>query len=206
MRVPVATCRHAEAASGSTIGISHWPGAIGFSWTTGPGSTLPAVGNAMHAISIHDVASDTVHQFAPTYRDYVLYSDNQDGEDEVRFACTCLQKPAPSDAVLSVDDVDADLSMATGGRLKAKASPLGRMARAKRRLSGPRPLWQSARCVTEKMICWRGRCSQCLSVSDRRLCRLQCRDTMCPMLYGQMQGEQPKASLLDNMEVSCCEK
>ncbi len=43
-----------------------------------PGSRLPAVGNAIHAISIHDVASDTVHQFAPTYRDYVLYSDNQD--------------------------------------------------------------------------------------------------------------------------------
>lgn len=44
----------------------------------GPGTGLPAVGNAMHAISIHDVASDTVHQFAPTYRDYVLYSDKHD--------------------------------------------------------------------------------------------------------------------------------
>eukprot|EP00208_Stichococcus_sp_RCC1054_P005236 CAMPEP_0206140088 /NCGR_PEP_ID=MMETSP1473-20131121/8292_1 /ASSEMBLY_ACC=CAM_ASM_001109 /TAXON_ID=1461547 /ORGANISM="Stichococcus sp, Strain RCC1054" /LENGTH=427 /DNA_ID=CAMNT_0053534099 /DNA_START=327 /DNA_END=1614 /DNA_ORIENTATION=+ len=43
----------------------------------------PAVGNAMHAISIHDVASDTVHQFAPTYRDYVLYSDsNVDGDGD----------------------------------------------------------------------------------------------------------------------------
>lgn len=51
----------------------------------GVGGGLPAVGNAMHAINIHDVASDTVHQFAPTYRDYVLYSDshvqgNDDGE------------------------------------------------------------------------------------------------------------------------------
>lgn len=35
----------------------------------------------MHAISIHDVASDTVHQFAPTYRDYVLYSDSNSPED-----------------------------------------------------------------------------------------------------------------------------
>ena len=35
----------------------------------------------MHAISIHDVASDTVHQFAPTYRDYVLYSDSNNPDD-----------------------------------------------------------------------------------------------------------------------------
>lgn len=45
-----------------------------------PGTGLPAVGNAIHAISIHDVASDTVHQFAPTYRDYVLYSDKHDDD------------------------------------------------------------------------------------------------------------------------------
>mmetsp|Transcript_48148 Transcript_48148/g.92030 ORF Transcript_48148/g.92030 Transcript_48148/m.92030 type:complete len:492 (+) Transcript_48148:682-2157(+) len=32
-----------------------------------------------HAISIHDVVSDTVHQFAPTYQDYVLYSDGTTG-------------------------------------------------------------------------------------------------------------------------------
>ena len=44
-------------------------------------SGMPSVGNAMHAISIHDVASDTVHQFAPTYRDYVLYSDSNSPED-----------------------------------------------------------------------------------------------------------------------------
>jgi hypothetical protein len=35
----------------------------------------------MHAISIHDVATDTVHQFAPTYRDYVLYSDSNNPDD-----------------------------------------------------------------------------------------------------------------------------
>ena len=28
-----------------------------------------------HVISIHDVVSDTMHQFAPTYHDYVLYSN-----------------------------------------------------------------------------------------------------------------------------------
>ena len=39
------------------------------------------MGNAIHAISIHDVASDTVHQFAPTYRDYVLYSDSNNPEE-----------------------------------------------------------------------------------------------------------------------------
>ena len=42
---------------------------------------MPSVGNAIHAISIHDVASDTVHQFAPTYRDYVLYSDSNNPEE-----------------------------------------------------------------------------------------------------------------------------
>ena len=28
-----------------------------------------------HVISIHDVVSDTMHQFAPTYHNYVLYSN-----------------------------------------------------------------------------------------------------------------------------------
>jgi len=32
--------------------------------------------NVRHAISIRDVVSDTVHQFAPQYHDYVLYSDD----------------------------------------------------------------------------------------------------------------------------------
>ncbi|KAK9846283.1 hypothetical protein WJX81_000927 [Elliptochloris bilobata] len=31
--------------------------------------------NMRHVISIHDVVSDTMHQFAPTYHDYVLYSN-----------------------------------------------------------------------------------------------------------------------------------
>jgi hypothetical protein len=47
----------------------------------GPAGGMPSVGNAIHAISIHDVASDTVHQFAPTYRDYVLYSDSNNPEE-----------------------------------------------------------------------------------------------------------------------------
>eukprot|EP01026_Neomeris_dumetosa_P000718 TRINITY_DN10177_c0_g1_i1.p1 TRINITY_DN10177_c0_g1~~TRINITY_DN10177_c0_g1_i1.p1 ORF type:complete len:464 (-),score=20.47 TRINITY_DN10177_c0_g1_i1:285-1610(-) len=32
-----------------------------------------------HAISIKDLVSDTVHQFAPVYREYVLYSDTETG-------------------------------------------------------------------------------------------------------------------------------
>ncbi|GAB4816342.1 hypothetical protein N2152v2_003388 [Parachlorella kessleri] len=40
----------------------------------GPGMGLSG-GNVTHAISIRDVVSDTVHQFAPAYHDYVLYSD-----------------------------------------------------------------------------------------------------------------------------------
>eukprot|EP01023_Acetabularia_acetabulum_P018748 TRINITY_DN19474_c0_g1_i3.p2 TRINITY_DN19474_c0_g1~~TRINITY_DN19474_c0_g1_i3.p2 ORF type:complete len:125 (+),score=26.95 TRINITY_DN19474_c0_g1_i3:72-446(+) len=30
-----------------------------------------------HAISIKDLVTDTVHQFAPVYREYVLYSDGE---------------------------------------------------------------------------------------------------------------------------------
>lgn len=33
------------------------------------------LGNVRHVISIRDVVSDTMHQFAPTYHDYVLYSN-----------------------------------------------------------------------------------------------------------------------------------
>ena len=41
-------------------------------------------GNIMHAVSIHDVVSDTVHQFAPAYHDYVLYSDGDQPTDQQR--------------------------------------------------------------------------------------------------------------------------
>ena len=54
---------------------------LAFGLCTGPAGGMPSVGNAIHAISIHDVASDTVHQFAPTYRDYVLYSDSNNPEE-----------------------------------------------------------------------------------------------------------------------------
>lgn len=37
-----------------------------------------------HAISIRDVVSDTVHQFAPAYHDYVLYSDGGPAENTKR--------------------------------------------------------------------------------------------------------------------------
>eukprot|EP01025_Chloroclados_australasicus_P035039 TRINITY_DN3576_c0_g1_i1.p1 TRINITY_DN3576_c0_g1~~TRINITY_DN3576_c0_g1_i1.p1 ORF type:complete len:435 (+),score=23.09 TRINITY_DN3576_c0_g1_i1:308-1612(+) len=35
-----------------------------------------------HAISIKDLVSDTVHQFAPVYREYVLYSDREHNLEE----------------------------------------------------------------------------------------------------------------------------
>ena len=34
------------------------------------------VSNIRHAMNINDVVSDTVHQFAPTYHSYVLYSNS----------------------------------------------------------------------------------------------------------------------------------
>eukprot|EP00803_Ostreobium_quekettii_P004247 evm.model.scf_428.9 EVM.evm.TU.scf_428.9 scf_428:72365-78738(+) len=42
-------------------------------------------GNIGHAISIQDVVNDTVHQFAPTYQDYVLYSDSNTGGKELKY-------------------------------------------------------------------------------------------------------------------------
>ncbi len=42
-------------------------------------------------ISIHDVVSDTMHQFAPTYHDYVLYSNGGGKEAPPKTA----RAPAP---------------------------------------------------------------------------------------------------------------
>lgn len=50
----------------STVGGLH-------GWA-GPSSGM-GLDNMRHVISIHDVVSDTMHQFAPTYHDYVLYSN-----------------------------------------------------------------------------------------------------------------------------------
>jgi len=44
-----------------------------------------------HVISIHDVVSDTMHQFAPTYHDYVLYSNGGGKEAPPKTA----RAPAP---------------------------------------------------------------------------------------------------------------
>ena len=49
--------------------------------------------NMRHVISIHDVVSDTMHQFAPTYHNYVLYS-NGGSKD----APKTVRAPAPTDA------------------------------------------------------------------------------------------------------------
>ena len=60
----------------------HWPMApmVMFMKTTvvfhaGPRTGLD-VHNVTHAISVRDLVSDTVHQFAPTYHNYVLYSNS----------------------------------------------------------------------------------------------------------------------------------
>jgi hypothetical protein len=47
------------------------------------------IGAMFHAISIRDVIADVVHQFAPTYHDYVLYSDGGPADNVKRCA------PAP---------------------------------------------------------------------------------------------------------------
>ena len=44
-----------------------------------------------HVISIHDVVSDTMHQFAPSYHDYVLYS-NGGTKEAPKKVCTAFRK------------------------------------------------------------------------------------------------------------------
>ncbi len=54
--------------------------------------------NMRHVISIHDVVSDTMHQFAPTYHDYVLYSNGggKEAPKTVRsWSCQSLRVCAP---------------------------------------------------------------------------------------------------------------
>ena len=47
-----------------------------------------------HVISIHDVVSDTMHQFAPTYHNYVLYSNQ--GSKEAPKTVSPLSSAAKS--------------------------------------------------------------------------------------------------------------
>eukprot|EP01024_Parvocaulis_polyphysoides_P029564 TRINITY_DN2667_c0_g3_i2.p1 TRINITY_DN2667_c0_g3~~TRINITY_DN2667_c0_g3_i2.p1 ORF type:complete len:201 (-),score=35.15 TRINITY_DN2667_c0_g3_i2:85-603(-) len=66
---PFAEYKMAYNRDNANAGIHSYGGAIG------------------HAISIKDLVSDTVHQFAPVYREYVLYSDGEhnlegDGDDK----------------------------------------------------------------------------------------------------------------------------
>ena len=44
-----------------------------------------------HVISIHDVVSDTMHQFAPSYHDYVLYSNGGTKEAPKKVRTSLVQ-------------------------------------------------------------------------------------------------------------------
>ena len=52
-----------------------------------------------HVISIKDVVSDTMHQFAPTYHDYVLYSNggNKEAPKKVTFLSRSMARHAHQD-------------------------------------------------------------------------------------------------------------
>ena len=49
------------------------------------------LGNVRHVISIHDVVSDTMHQFAPSYHDYVLYSNGGTKEAPKKVRTSFMQ-------------------------------------------------------------------------------------------------------------------
>lgn len=63
--------------------------------------------NMRHVISIHDVVSDTMHQFAPTYHNYVLYSNGGSKEAPKTVGSSYL---AP-DLVLVVSCIQAEQDM-----------------------------------------------------------------------------------------------
>ncbi|KAL5700462.1 hypothetical protein ACHQM5_025901 [Ranunculus cassubicifolius] len=48
------------------------------------GSSGDLTGSLSHALKFNDFYHDTVHQFAPTYHDYVLYNHSSEGEDGTR--------------------------------------------------------------------------------------------------------------------------
>lgn len=50
--------------------------------------------NMRHVISIHDVVSDTMHQFAPTYHDYVLYDNSGKKVGQCRRLVCCATAAA----------------------------------------------------------------------------------------------------------------
>ena len=56
----------------------------------GPNTGL-GLENMKHVISIHDVVSDTMHQFAPTYHNYVLYS-NQGSKEAPKTVSASFQQ------------------------------------------------------------------------------------------------------------------
>ncbi|CAI0382002.1 unnamed protein product [Linum tenue] len=45
------------------------------------GGSCGLTGSLAHAVKLNDFYHDTVHQFAPTYHDYVLYNHNHEGEE-----------------------------------------------------------------------------------------------------------------------------
>ncbi|KAF4363131.1 hypothetical protein G4B88_029649 [Cannabis sativa] len=48
------------------------------------GAPRGLTGSLTHAVKLNDFYHDTVHQFAPTYHDYVLYNHNESGDEGTR--------------------------------------------------------------------------------------------------------------------------
>lgn len=60
-----------------------------YGWNCAGPNTGLGLENMRHVISIHDVVSDTMHQFAPTYHNYVLYS-NGGSKEAPKTVCNFL--------------------------------------------------------------------------------------------------------------------
>ena len=73
------------------------------------GGGLSASG-VTHAISIRDMVTDTVHQFAPTYHDYVLYSDGS--SRPAAGARGASKKPGDAAALPAIAEGDVELGAA----------------------------------------------------------------------------------------------
>ena len=86
----------------------------GFDLAPLPGTAGPTTGigleNMRHVISIHDVVSDTMHQFAPTYHDYVLYSNGGGKEAPKTVRALPLSLPRATSQLLQKQCVMAPMA------------------------------------------------------------------------------------------------
>uniref|UniRef100_A0A7N0U765 Transmembrane protein 184A n=1 Tax=Kalanchoe fedtschenkoi TaxID=63787 RepID=A0A7N0U765_KALFE len=73
-----------------------------YAGTTNIGSSKDLTRNLAHAFMLNDLYHDTVHQFAPTYHDYVMYNHGEGDEEDTKQQPSTLQ-PTGQEMSMVVD-------------------------------------------------------------------------------------------------------